>query len=579
MDQPQGSFDVAPETVESQNTRRELLRSLAAVGVGGLVFPRALAAQVDENANKPTAQMIQQAEWVAGVTLTEEQREQAAAAVERNLRRAQTIREMEIGYDVAPAVGLRLAAEPPRTVTPDRTVRPVEWTPPALPNDPSDMAFLPVSELSALLRTRQVSSVELTKLYLDRLQRYNEKLNCVVNLTPDIAMRQAKAADREIAAGQYRGPLHGVPWGAKDLIAYPGAKTTWGSKHYRERTLDLKASVADRLDAAGAVLVAKLSLGTLAWGDRWFNGTTKSPWNFEEGSSGSSAGSASATVAGLVGFSLGSETLGSIVSPSRRCGASGLRPTFGRVSRHGCMTLAWTMDKIGPICRSIEDCALIFAAIHGRDGLDATLVDAPFQWPSRTDVRTLRVGYQESEGAIDKRPELQALEQLGVALTPIELPNDLPVSEMTMVLNTEAATNFDHYTKRGETEGLNRWPPIFRAAQFTSAIDYLQANRARTVLMQRMEALFRDVDCYVSDRDLAITNLTGHPAIVMPFGMRQRRGAETPGSVTITGRLYSDEMLLALGRALQLATGYQLNRPNLDRDVTPESEGEAEPKP
>ena len=558
-----------PQTDEPKQSsnRREMIRGLAALGIGGAVFQRALASQAEDSPMKPTAEMVAQAEWVAGVELTDEQREQAASAVDRNQQRAQRIRDLEIDYDVAPATILHIGTPPQDNGPPSRTAAPVEWTAPVKPDKSDDLAFMPVTELSALLRTRQVSSVELTKLYLARLTEHNELLNCVVNLTEELALTQAERADREIASGRYRGPLHGVPWGAKDLIAYPGYKTTWGSSHYRDRTLETKATVADRLDQAGAVLVAKLALGTLAWGDRWFNGMTKNPWNPKEGSSGSSAGSASATVAGLVGFSLGSETLGSIVSPSRRCGASGLRPTFGRVSRWGCMTLAWTMDKIGPICRSMEDCALVFSAIHGRDDLDAAAINAPFNWPPQTD-RIKRVGYLENEGAIEKREELQALKDLGVELKPIKLPHDFPVSEITMVLNTESATNFDHYTKRGETEGPNRWPPIFRAAQFTPAIDYIQANRARKMLMAKMEDVFREVDCYVSGSDLAITNLTGHPSIVMPFGKTKRRGAEVPGSVVITGRLYDDERLVALGRKLQLATGHHLPRP----DLTPPKE-------
>ena len=379
-------------------SRRKLLQALSAAGVGSLVFQRALASQVDDEPKQPTAEMIAQAEWIAGVELTEEQRKQAASAVARNQSRSQRIRELKIDYDVAPAIGLQVTATPPTPTPPVRTVQPVEWSSGLRPKTDDDLAYLPVTELSALIRSRQVSSRELTRLYLDRLEKYNPVLNCIVTLTESLALKQADQADREIGSGQYRGPLHGIPWGAKDLIAYPGYPTTWGSKHFRDRVLDVKATVAERLERAGAVLVAKLALGTLAWGDKWFNGMTRNPWNPKEGSSGSSAGSASASVAGLVGFSLGSETLGSIISPSRRCGASGLRPTFGRVSRHGCMALSWSMDKIGPICRSVEDCALVFAAIHGRDGHDPTVVDAPYQWPPKLSLHTLRVGYLESEG-------------------------------------------------------------------------------------------------------------------------------------------------------------------------------------
>ncbi len=320
-----------------------------------------------------------------------------------------------------------------------------------------------MTELSALLRTRQITSVQLTEIYLQRLRRFDPLLRCVVSFTDDLAFRQARQADQEISAGLYRGPLHGVPWGAKDLISYPGYKTTWGATPFRDQELDMKATVASRLEAAGAVLVAKLSLGALAMGDMWFGGRTRNPWNPAQGSSGSSAGSAAATAAGLVGFALGSETLGSIVSPCRRCGATGLRPTFGRVSRYGCMALAWSMDKIGPITRSVEDTALVLDAIHGYDGLDSTAVDAPFHWPPARELSTLTVGYFESNRRRDQpRPELDILKQLGVKLKPIELPEKFPSRDLVLMLDVEAGAAFDALTRQGVTEGLNSWPGTFR---------------------------------------------------------------------------------------------------------------------
>ena len=302
--------------------------------------------------------------------------------------------------------------EPPYT-GPRGTVEPPKMEL-AKPGTDDDLAFLPLAKLAHLVRTKQVSSVELTKLYLDRLKKYDPALLCVVSLTEELALKQAKQADEEIAAGKYRGPLHGIPWGAKDLIAYPGYKTTWGAGPYKDQTLDTKATVAKRLEEAGAVLVAKLTLGALAMGDQWFGGMTRNPWNVKEGSSGSSAGSAAAVAAGLVGFAIGSETLGSIVSPCTRCGVTGLRPTFGRVSRHGCMTLSWTMDKLGPIARSVEDCALVFGAIHGADGLDPTAVDRPFDWPAKKGPKGLKVGYFETKKSPDERKELKMLKDLGV---------------------------------------------------------------------------------------------------------------------------------------------------------------------
>jgi Asp-tRNA(Asn)/Glu-tRNA(Gln) amidotransferase A subunit family amidase len=382
-------------------------------------------------------------------------------------------------------------------------------------------------------------------------------------------MKQAKAADAEIAAGRYRGALHGIPWGAKDLIAYPGYATTWGAIPFKTQTIDTKATVAARLDAAGAVLAAKLSLGALAMGDRWFDVMTRNPWNKVQGSSGSSAGSAAAVAAGLVGFAIGSETLGSIVSPCRRCGATGLRPTFGRVSRHGCMTLAWSMDKLGPIARSVEDCALIFGAIHGADGYDASAVDRPFHWPSRREAKSFTVGYFEQGAPADEREELRVLRDLGMRLVPLKMPDKLPVRAMSLILSVEAAAAFDELTRQGITEGLNEWPRIFKQARFVPAVAYLQANRVRTLLVQEMEKMIEPVDAYVGGDDLTITNLTGHPSVVLPNGLRERDGVQRPGSLTFTGRLYGETELLAIAHAYQQATGHHLRTPPMERLLAP----------
>jgi Asp-tRNA(Asn)/Glu-tRNA(Gln) amidotransferase A subunit family amidase len=472
----------------------------------------------------------------------------------------------------------------PNGVPPALVFHPAPWLPPAdgagpgtaeptrhaalkRPESAEDLAFLPVTALAELVRTRQVSSAELTRLYLERLRKYDPTLHCVVTFTDDLARKQAERADREIAAGRYRGPLHGIPWGAKDLIAVPGYKTTWGAPPFKDQSLDQLATVARRLEDAGAVLVAKLSLGALAMGDRWFGGTTRNPWNPEIGSSGSSAGSASAVAAGLVGFAVGSETLGSIVSPCSRCGATGLRPTFGRVSRFGCMALSWSMDKIGPIARSVEDCALVFAAIHGADGLDPSVVDRPFGWPLRRDLRSLRIGYVEAGSAARERPELKVLRELGLKLVPIKLPDKYPVQALTLILDTEAAAAFDDLTRRGVTEGLNSWPITFRKGQFVPAVEYLRANRIRTLLMRAMEEVMEKVDAYVAGGDLLITNLTGHPTVVLPNGFRKTGNGETPTAITFTGRLYGETELLALAQAYQDATGFHLRRPQLKEAV------------
>jgi Asp-tRNA(Asn)/Glu-tRNA(Gln) amidotransferase A subunit family amidase len=544
-------------------TRRRALQLLAGLGIGTAVFQRSLAAQV-EAAGKVTPEMISQAEWIAGLSLSEAERKAAADAVARDLKKYEALRKAEVDYSVPPA--LHFYAEPPQLAPrePRGEVRPIESAPPERPKTDDDLAFLPVTELSALLRTRKVSSVELTKLYLDRLHRFDPLLKCVVTFTDDLALAQAEKADREIGAGKYRGPLHGIPWGAKDLIAYPGFKTTWGAGAFQDQVLTEKATVARRLEEAGAVLVAKLTLGALAWGDEWFGGMTRNPWNPKEGSSGSSAGSASAAVAGLVGFAIGSETLGSIVSPCRRCGASGLRPTFGRVSRHGCMSLAWSMDKLGPICRSIEDCALVFGAIHGADGLDPTAVDRPFSWPARRDLRTYRVGYIEQGPPVNERRELVMLRELGVKLVPIKLPSKYPIGALTVILNTEAAAVFDDLTRRGISNGIGKWGGSFRQGEFVPAIEYLRANRVRTLLMREMQELMEDLDAYVGGDDLTITNLTGHPTAVLPDGTSKRNGVETPGAITFTGKLFGETDLLALAHAYQEETGTHLKRPTLE---------------
>jgi Asp-tRNA(Asn)/Glu-tRNA(Gln) amidotransferase A subunit family amidase len=436
---------------------------------------------------------------------------------------------------------------------------------PQRPATDEDLAFLPVAQLAALVRKRQVTSQELTKLYLSRLRQYDPVLRCVVTYTDDLALKQAERADREIAAGQYRGPLHGIPWGAKDLIAVPGYKTTWGATPFKDQVIDTKATVAAWLEEAGAVLVAKLALGALAQGDQWFGKMTRNPWNVREGSSGSSAGSACATSAGLVGFAIGSETLGSIISPCTRCGVTGLRPTFGRVSRHGCMTLCWSMDKLGPIARRVEDCALIFAAIHGFDGLDPTAVDRPYEWPPPRDLRTLRVGYIETNKAAAERDELRVLTDLGVKLLPIKLPSKLPFGSLTVILDAEASAVFDEITRQGITEDLNTWPNTFRQGQFIPAIEYLRANRIRTLVMREMEEVMSQVDLYVGGRDLTLTNLTGHPSVVLPNGTQKRGGANAPTALTFTGRLFGETDLLAVARAYQRATDFHLARPPMDK--------------
>jgi Asp-tRNA(Asn)/Glu-tRNA(Gln) amidotransferase A subunit family amidase len=546
-------------------SRRQLLQILGGLGIGSAVFQRALVAQAQPGATV-TPDMVKQAEWIAGLTLSEEDRKSTAQALQRLLQNFQTTRQVKLDNSIPPALCFNPAPwQVQKQDGPRGAACPLEQIAPKRPESPETLAFMPVSELAALIRTRQISALELTKLYLQRLRQFDPVLHCVVTYTEELALKQAEQADREIAAGRYRGALHGIPWGAKDLIGYPGYRTTWGAAPFRDQILSVKATVAQRLEDAGAVLVAKLSLGALAMGDKWFNGQTRTPWNPRLGSSGSSAGSAAATAAGLVPFTLGSETLGSIVSPSRQCGTTGLRPTFGRVSRYGCMSLAWSMDKIGPLTRSVEDCALVFAAIHGADGLDPSAVDRPFAWPLPRDIRSLRVGYVEGQTPAKERKELNVLRDLGVKLVPIKLPDKQNMWAMTMILDAEAATAFDDLTRQGITAGLNDWPRTFRVGQFIPAVEYLRANRIRTLMMREMEEVMSQVDLYVGGNDLLLTNLTGHPTLVLPGGFQKRGDTDMPISLTFTGRLYGEAELLAVGHAYQQATGFHLRRPPMDK--------------
>jgi len=544
--------------------RRRFVKCLAATGIGTATLHRAIATRVQEqSADEITAEMIKDAEWIAGVELSEEQRDELARSANRSAGDWATLREHAIDYFELPAVHFAPLNDNRQQTPPDRSCHAVETAAPQVPSNDEELAFLPVTELAALIRTRKISSRELTEVYLQRLKKFDPMLKCVVNLTESLALEQAERADREIAMGRYRGPLHGIPWGAKDLMSVPGYPTTWGIPQFRERQTDDIATVYQRLTEAGAVLVAKLSLGAIAMGDRWFGGKTRSPWNPQIGSSGSSAGSASAVVAGLVGFAIGTETLGSIVSPCRRCGASGLRPTFGRVSRAGCMPLSWTMDKIGPITRCVDDAALVFGAIHGSDGLDPTVLNKPFGWPPRRDVRGLRVGYVSSRRGDDDREDLTNVRKLGVELVQVELPQMEGIRTLASIIDIEGASVFEAMLNRNETEGWNAWPAIFRRAQFVSAVDYLRLMRLRRQLMFQMETTMRSIDVLVNARDLFITNLTGHPSVVLPREIREEEDEYTPVTDLFTGKLFGEEDLLALAHAYQNQVAGHLQRPPL----------------
>lgn len=446
-----------------------------------------------------------------------------------------------------------------------------------------ELAFKSVVALSRLIKERMVSCEDLTRMYLARLKRYGPRLLCVVNLMEESALSHAKELDREIANGNYRGPLHGIPWGAKDLLATRGTPTTWGAKPYEHQIFDYDATVVERLTRAGAILVAKLSMGELAMGDVWFAGKTRNPWNPEHGSSGSSAGPGSATAAGLVGFAIGTETLGSIVSPCVVNGVTGLRPTYGRVSRYGAMALSWTMDKIGPMCRSVEDCALVLAAIQGADGKDRTVVDVPFRWSPRSSISGLRFGYDEE--AIDSgggNPSLipiykEALSQLkktGVSLQPVKLPDrrDEYESIAEITINVEGAAAFSELNRSGglallAQQGNNSWPNIFRAGSITPAADYLNASRLRYRLQLDMDRALKGIDGYVTvpfaGPTLVYTNLTGHPTLITRCGLHNG----LPIALEIVGALHNESAILRLGHAFEAATQWHTQWPDVSRIV------------
>ncbi|UCC82900.1 MAG: amidase [Gemmatimonadota bacterium] len=563
----------------AQLSRRRFIAYFSGIGLSSTLLPGALWSMVqDEEEPTVTKEMLADAEAVAGLEFTEEERELMVEGVNRRLRSYEAIRDLELANHVPPALYFE-PVPPGHTATRERGVsRRSEVRMDRVPSDIEEVAFWPVTHLAKLIETRRVSSVELTTMYLERLKKYGPKLECVVTLTEELALEQARRADEEIAGGNYRGPLHGIPWGAKDLLAVPEYRTTWGAEPYKEQVIDEVGTVARRLEEAGAVVVAKLTLGALAMGDVWYGGKTRSPWNYEQGSSGSSAGSSAATAAGLVGFAIGTETLGSIVSPCTRCGTTGLRPTFGRVSRYGAMALSWSMDKIGPICRSVEDCALVFDAIYGPDGQDLSVVDLPFDWDAELDVRGLRVAYLKSafEAERERQPEwkafdeavLEVLRSVGLDLTPIELP-DLPVNAMRTVLSVESAAAFDELTRSGRDDLLKRqtagaWPNSFRQSRMIPAVEYIQANRARTLLLHAMAELMSDVDVYVTPSyggsNLTLTNLTGHPCVVLPNGFKEDG---TPTSISFIGKLYGESEALAVARAYQEATDFHLKHPVL----------------
>ena len=609
--------------------RRRFLAVCSAAGVGGTLLPGVLWAMADEK-TKVTKEMIDEAALVADVPIAEEYKQMMLDGLNEQIKGYDEIYKLHMANSVPPAMIFDPVLPEMKYETERRPIKisaaPAAWRS-DVPKNLEDVAFWPARRLAELVRTKRASSTALTQMYLDRIKRYDPVLKFVIHTTDDRALAQAKDADRDIAAGKYRGPLHGLPWGGKDLLAVKGYPTTWGAGGFEGQSFDYDAEVVKRLDAAGAVLIAKTTLGALAEGDKWYGGRTRNPWNTSQGSSGSSAGSASTTAAGCVAFSIGSETLGSISSPSTRCGTTGLRPSFGLVPRTGAMALSWSMDKLGPICRSVEDCAMVLSAIQGPDGRDRSVRNAAFNWDANIDWRKLKVGYLKSE--FEKKPEpekepeeqkaatpqekakieeerqkraarqarqeydrrydqaaLEKLRSMGVQMTAVELPK-LPYDPMIAILVAEAAAAFDELTRSGRDKLLTEqtvedWPNTFRTARFIPAVEYVQANRARMLAMEAMQKAFAGFDVIVAPTDseqLVVTNLTGHPALILPNGFRgpdappppkidtgdedNIGGPGTPVSLTFLGQLYGEARLCTFARAYQEATDFHLKHPEL----------------
>ncbi len=567
------------------NRRRQFLQYFASMGLSSSLLPGILWAKLHEQkAQKVTREMLRDAEEISGLHFTDAQREMMLEGVNQNRDMYKELRQVHLDVSVPPAYRFSPILPGMRFDTVRRPFRMSEIGTLKKPSGLESLSFWPVTHLSVLLRSRQLSSQELTELYLDRLKRFDPALKCVVTLTDDLALKQAKQADAEIKAGRYRGPLHGIPWGAKDLIAKSGYPTTWGAPPFKQQIIPTDATVVERLNKAGAVLVAKLATGELAHDDVWFGGQTKNPWDTTEGSGGSSAGPGSATAAGLVGFAIGTETGGSIVDPAIRCGVTALRTTFGRVSRNGIMPGAWSFDKVGPMCRSVEDCAVVLNAIHGPDGMDLTVVDLPFNWNATQDIRRLRVGYLKvafqqqrpvHEEQVNDEATLEVLRSLGVNLREMNLPN-LPINATNLACAfAEISAVWDEMVNNGQDAQLTRQDPdhignLCRTTQMMPAIAYIQANRIRTLLMKAMAEIMTDFDIYVAPQsridepssihlNLWLTNLTGHPAVVVPNGFA--RGGK-PTGITFIGNLYDEGKLLALAKAYQDATDFHRKHPS-----------------
>ncbi len=555
--------------------RRHFLACLSAMGLGSTLMPEALTIAA-QGADIVTIDVLEAAQKIAGVSFTRV--EQQAILTRLNatgghfagfafLRTAGLGEQPAIVFN--PVLPGKVLPSGPRGLirrAPDVSK----------PSTDEGLAFLPVTHLARLVETRQVKPSELTELYLSRLAKYDPILHCVVSLTPELARAQAREADNEIAAGRYRGPLHGIPFGLKDLFAVRGTRTTWGASPWKDRVIDTDATVYTKLRAAGAIVVAKLSTGALAVGAQWFGGLTRNPWNTREDAAGSSAGPGAATAAGLVAFSIGSDTGGSITEPAERNGLAGLRPTFGRVSRHGAMTLAWTQDTVGPLCRSAEDCALVFDAIYGPDDKDNSLLDVPFGWDATADVRKLRVGYLRSAfaGQLAETPRqlatrrnneevLKVIRGMGVQVVPFDLP-DVEIAAIDFIRWAETAAAFDEPTRSGTLREVENGPEQstrpadIRAGHFIPAVEYIQANRYRMRVMEQMDAAMSGLDLFLG-ANTSLTNRLGHPILSVPSGFFEG----SPTALHMTGKLFGEPELFLLAHAFQSRTDHHLKHPVL----------------
>lgn len=519
--------------------------------------------------------LVKAAQKIIGVNFTDVEIDSMLTDLDGQRANYAALRKLNIPNSVSPA--LNFNPLPVGYEFPDKSnyfkVNSTNTT--KLPAVKDDLAFYTIVQLADLIRTKQISSIELTKFFIERIKKYDSKLMFAVTITEERAMAHAKKADAEIAAGKYKGLLHGIPFGAKDLLAAKGYKTTWGSVPYKDQVIDVDATAVTKLEEAGAILIAKMTLGELAMGDVWFGGKTKNPWNLNRGSSGSSAGSASAVAAGCMPFAIGSETLGSIVSPSSECGTTGLRPTFGRVSKYGAMALSWSMDKLGPITRSVEDCAIVFNAIQGTDSKDLSLISAPFNYssPQGASLKGMRIGFIKSEfnrkyaNSANDSLSLKKINEMGAELVEIELPV-LPYRDMIIILGAESGAAFEDLTLSNRDDLMvrqdkNAWPSGFRSSHFIPAIEYIQANRARAILIEDLNKKMKGLDAFIAPafgQNLVATNLSGHPCVVLPNGFRNG----LPTSITFTGQLFGEGKLLKIAEAYQRAGDFHKKQPSLN---------------